>query len=426
MTAKMEKLIAEKNKYISANNALDPLTDLETFRANNAAIKNINDAIVELEKQEAEEKGEVLVQNNAQPITEDSKKFKSLGEQLRAIRNAAISKGKDVDKRLVKDDIKGVGTTVEADGGYAIQSDFIGNILDRAFQRSEIVSRCRTYAVSANSNRVNYVTLDDSADAEKDGVVVAGGVQAYWAKEGETVDTSKPKFSAVERKLSKIMGIAYATEESLQDIPFLAQLLEDSFSDAVAGLLTDGILNGKGTDLDMSEPIGVLNATGSKAIIKVAPTDKEGKTIKAQDFLNMKAAMRPKDWNNAVWYIHPDLEASLPLLNDGATNLVFMPEGGLSGGQYATILGRPVVFDEFMAQKDKTGSVLLANFDQYMLIKKGEERKDWSMHVEFLTDQQCFRIVMRVNGAPMFNKTWSVRHSTTKRGSFVTLDFDLE
>lgn len=426
MTAKMEKLIAEKNKYISANNALDPLADLETFKANNAAIKNINDAIVELEKQEAEEKGEVLVQNNAQPVAEEKPKFNSLAEQLRAIKNAAISQGRNVDKRLVKDEIKGVNTVTDTDGGYAIQSDFLGNILDRAFERSEIIRRCRSYTVTANSNRVNYVTLDDSNDASDNSkVVVAGGVQAYWTKEGETVTPSKPKFKNNELKLTKIMGLAYATEESLEDMPFMSQLLEDSFSDAVDGLLTNGILNGTGTSLDMSQPIGILG-TGSEALVKVAPTDKEGKTIKAQDLLNMRAAIREKDWSNAVWYMHPDLAPQLPLLNDGAGNLIYMPEGGISGSQYATILGRPVVFDEFMAQKDKTGSILLANMNQYMLIRKGGERKEWSMHVEFLTDQWAFRIVMRVNGAPMFNNVWSVRNSTTKRGSFVTLDFDLE
>lgn len=425
MTAEMENLRGKRDELKAKAKTLKAtdLTNAENLNALNdvlTEIGNVDAAIDALEKAEAIETQSATVVNADK---EKEKKFKNLAEQLRAIKAAAVSKNRDVDPRLVKDEIKGVGTTVEEDGGYAIQSDFIGNILDRAFERSEIVGRCRTYSVSANSNRVNYVTLDDSKDAEQEGVVVAGGVQAKWVKEGETVAPSKPKFKAVERKLSKIMGIAYATEEALQDMPFLAQLLEDSFSDAVAGVLTDGILNGKGTDLEMSEPIGVL---GSSALVKVAPTDKSDKTLKAQDLLNMRAAIREKDWGNAVWFMHPDLASSLPLLNDGGTNLIFMPEGGLSGAQYSTILGRPVVFDEFMAAKGKTGSVLLANFDQYMLIKKGEERKDWSMHVEFLTDQQCFRIVLRVNGAPMFNNTWSVRNSDTKRGSFVTLDFDAE
>lgn len=425
MTAEMENLCGKRDELKAKAKTLKAtdLTNQDNLNALKSVLDEIGkvdaaiDALDEAEKIEAQSATVVNAENGKE------KKFKNLAEQLRAIKAAATSRGRDVDPRLVKDEIKGTGTTVDADGGYAIQSDFVGNILDRAFKRSEIVSRCRAYAVSPNSNRVNYVALDDGADAEQEGVVVAGGVQAKWVKEGETVAPSKPKFREVERKLAKVMGIAYATEEALQDLPFLAQLLEDSFSDAVAGVLTDGILNGTGTDLEMSQPIGVL---GSSAVVKIAPTDKEGKSLKAQDLLNMRAAIREKDWNNAAWYMHPDLAPFLPLLNDGGSNLIFMPEGGLSGAQYSTILGRPVIFDEFMNAKGKTGSILLANFDQYMLIKKGEERKDWSMHVEFLTDQQCFRIILRVNGAPMFNNTWSVRNSETKRGSFVTLDYDAE
>ncbi len=417
MTAKMESLLAEKNKYITANKALNPIEDLEKFTANNEAIEKINKAIVALEVQEQNEKSEVLEQTNTNTVTEKPK-FNSFAEQLIAIKNAAISKGRDIDKRLIKDEIKGVSTTVEADGGYAIQSDFLGNILESAFQKSEIIRRCKQYTVTRDSNGVNYVLLDDASDAENvSGVVVAGGVQAFWTSEGQTVTPTKPKIKAAELKLAKIMGLCYATEESLQDIPFMAQLIEDSFSDAVAGLLTDGILNGKGNNDTHRQPIGLLSS-GSNAVIDVEPT---GTALSARDLLAMKSAIRTKNWANAVWFMHPDNAADLPLLNDGSTNLLYMPEGGLSGSQYGTLFGRPIIFDEFLPAKGERGSILLADFSEYMLIKKGDERKDWSMHVEFLTDQWCYRIIMRVNGAPIKNNVWSVRNSTKKQSAFVVL-----
>ena len=55
------------------------------------------------------------------------------------------------------------------------------------------------------------------------------------------------------------------------------------------------------------------------------------------------------------------------------------------------------------------------------MIKKGEERKDWSIHVAFLTDEQVFRIILRVNGKPFRNTTFAVRNSSVTRSAFVTL-----
>lgn len=412
MTAKMEKLLQDRESVLKALDTLDARTNKDEYKAKLAEIKEIDEAIDNLEQAEALNKQSATTV--AKPA-EDKEKFRNLSEQLRAIRAAAISKGRNVDPRL-RNEIKGVNTETDADGGYAIQSDFIGNILESAFKRSEIVNRCRSYTVTSDSNRVNYVLLDDSNDASQEGVVVAGGVQAYWVEEGKTVTPTKPKFATSELKLSKIMGLCYATEESLQDIPFMSRLLEDSFSDAVAGLLAEGILTGKGEQIDAAlQPVGVL---GSNATLEVTPAESK---LSAKDFLAMRARMRAKNWGNAVWFMHPDNAEDLPLLSDGNGNLLYMPEGGISGSQYGTILGRPIVFDEFLPAKGEKGSILLADFNEYMLIRKGTERHDWSMHVEFLTDQQCFRIVMRVNGAPMKNNTWAVRNSSLRQAAFVAL-----
>lgn len=413
MTKEMEELYAKRTALQNKMRTLNAATNKEELKNTLKEFDELEETITLAEKQEQ------TLANKAEPVNgakEDKKKFKNLGEQLRAIKDAAISKGRNVDPRLVKDEIKGVNTETDADGGYAIQSDFIGNILDRAFERSEIVRRCKSYPVSANSNRANWVAVDDSEDATKEGVVVAGGVQAFWASEGQTVSPTKPKFLPRELKLGKIMGIAYVTEEALQDIPFMAGFLEDSFSDAVAGTLTDGILNGKGEVVgEARQPEGVLSSNAVVAVPK-SKTD-----VTAKDLLAMKSRMRKKNWANAVWYMHPDLEEVLPLLADDNGNPLYMPAGGISGAQYDTILGRPVIYDEFLPGKGSYGEILLADFSNYLLIKKGEERKDWSIHVEFLTDQQCFRIIMRVNGAPMDNRTYAVRNSKNRRGSFVAL-----
>lgn len=426
MNEQKEILFAKRDELKNSAKVLKAkdLTIAENLDALNKVLDEIeatDKAIDAIEKAEKIESQSATAVNSA---TESKDKFNSFGEFLNAVKVAGKTKDRVVDKRLVKDAIKGVNETTDADGGYAVQSDYLGVILDGARERSQILQRCRNYTVANDANRINYITPDLSAETSANaGTVVAGGVQAYWVDEGGTVTATKPKFKNNEIKLGKIMGIAYVTEEMLQDAAFMPNYLEDSFSEAVAGLLTDGVINGAGESVDSStarQPLGIMN---SSALVSVAMADTAttNKKLKAQDFLNMKSAMRNKNWANAVWFIHPDYEADLPLLVDDSGNQLFMPAGGISGGQYDTILGRPVVYDEFVAAKGSYGAILLADMSEYMLISKGNERKEWSMHVEFLTDQQCFRIILRVGGAPVNNTTYTVRHSSQKRGAFVTL-----
>lgn len=411
MTVKMQELCNKRAELLAKGNAFVAENKLEELDKVNNEIAELDNQISTLEKFEAQNKGTV----ETGKVVNDTKKFKSLGEQLTAIKNAAM--GRKVDERLVKNDLSGgLNTTIDADGGYAIQSDFVGAILDRVYERSLVIDRCTTRSITANSNRANWVTLDDSQDAGQTGAVVAGGVQVYWCEEGTTVLKSKPKYVNDELKLAKIMGICYTTEEMLQDVQFTAETVEQSFTDAVDALLRDGIYNGLGTgDGHASQPYGILK---SKALVTV---NASGDALTTQDLLNMKARMVKKNWANAVWVMHPDMEASLPLLNDGKDNLVFMPAGGIANAQYDTILGRPVIYDEYLPAVGEAGSVLLADFSQYLLIKKGQERKDWSIHVAFLTDEQVFRIILRVNGKPIRNTTYKVKNSTQTRGAFVAL-----
>lgn len=121
-----------------------------------------------------------------------------------------------------------------------------------------------------------------------------------------------------------------------------------------------------------------------------------------------------------VWLMHPDLEEQLPQLMLG-DKLIWMPEGGISGAQYQTILGRPVLFNDNCKAIGTKGDVLLADLKQYMLLKKGTAKQDWSMHVEFLTDQMCFRMVLRCNGMPKVSAPVTLKNSTRTRSPYVTL-----
>lgn len=358
----------------------------------------------------SQEQAEPLPDGEAQDKGGEVRPFRSLGEQLQAVVNAA--KTHTVDKRLlqVNNAVKGSSEGVDADGGFAVQEDFAGQILETAVSTGDILSRVDSYTVGANSNAARWLMVDETDVSAS----VFGGVQMYWASEGATVAASRPKFKELKLDLEKMMGFAYATDELLQDAAFMTGFFGTAFTVAANRLLEDAIICGDGS----GKPKGIL---GSGALIAVdAESNQKAGTMNAQNILKMWSRALVSNRKNMVWLMHPDLEDQLPQLMLG-DKLIWMPEGGISGAQYQTILGRPVLFNDNCQAVGTKGDVLLADLKQYMLLKKGTAKQDWSMHVEFLTDQMCFRMVLRCNGMPKVTAPITLKNSTRTRSPYVTL-----
>lgn len=346
----------------------------------------------------------------AQDDARQVRPFNSLGEQLQAVVNAA--KTHTVDKRLlqVNNAVMGSNEGTGADGGFAIQEDFAGSILETAVSTGDILSRVDSYTVGANSNAARWLMVDETDVSAS----VFGGVQMYWASEGATVAASRPRFKELKLDLEKMMGFAYATDELLQDAAFMTGFFGSAFTVASNRLLEDGIISGDGE----GKPTGIMK---SGALITVdAEAGQAAGTLNAQNILKMWSRALTSGRKNMVWLMHPDLEDQLPQLMLG-DKLIWMPEGGISGAQYQTILGRPVLFNDNCQSIGTKGDVLLADLKQYMLLKKGTAKQDWSMHVEFLTDQMCFRMVLRCNGTPKVTAPVKLKNSNRTRSPYVTL-----
>lgn len=332
--------------------------------------------------------------------------FNSLGEQLQAIRNAA--KG-EVDERLyrVNNAVNGMNTGAGTEGGFAIQEDFAKGVLETAAQTGEILSRVNTYTVGANSNSVRWYNIEETDVSSH----VFGGVQMYWAEEGGTVAASKPTLRQVKCDLEKMMGLAYATSEMLEDAAFMSSFFGRAFAVATERLLEDAIFNGSGT----GQPKGIMN---SEALI-TASRAASGK-ITTPDILGMWRHSHAKYRRNMVWVAHPDCEEQLQQLVMG-DKPIWMPEGGLSESPYQRVLGRPVIYTDNCAPLGSKGDIQLDDLSKYTLAKKGTARQDWSMHVEFLTDQMAFRVILRVGGTPDLTQAVKIKNSETKRSAFIAL-----
>ena len=339
-----------------------------------------------------------------------SRPFTTLGEQLTAIRNAA--KGQ-VDERLyaVNNDAKGANRQKGADGGYALQEDFAASILESAASSGEILSRVTSYTVGEGSSSVRWLRVDEDDISSS----VCGGVRMYWAAEGYGVGASKPKFAETKLDLEKMMGYAYATDELLSDSVFMSSFFGRSFTLAAKRLLEDSIISGDG----VGKPLGILS---SPALVTVSKESEQSSgTITTENILKMWQRSLYDSRKRTVWLAHPDTEEQLQKLKFTDGSSLWLPEGGLADSPNQRILGRPVIYTDNCSSLGSAGDIILANLEDYTIIKKGTARQDWSMHVEFLTDQMCFRMILRVNGAPMVNKPLKIKNSTLTRSPFVTL-----
>ena len=414
----------ELHPAIMANTLSDEQkTKLETIKTDmqavTAQIEQVEASIVDYEAfadLEREQKGFVVSEaafNAAQPKQQP---FASFGEQLMAI-HAASNKNNSVDARLLEVNAaaSGAASSVDSDGGYLIQSDFAAEILQKAYEQGQILSRTRQIEISSPSNRLVMNAVDETSRVNGSR---HGGVQVYWEDEAGTPTATKPKFRKMDIKLQKLMGLGYATEELLQDASALNSIMANAFASEVTFKQEDAIIRGTGA----GQSLGILN---SNALVSVAKETGQGAdTLVAENIIKMYARMYAPSLGNAVWLAN---QAIMPQLMQMGLNvgtggqLVYTPPAGLSQAPYGSLLGRPVLFVEHASALGDAGDLLFVDLSQYLVINKGGLRADQSMHVKFDTDEMAFRFVLRTNGQPMWEQALTPYKGADTLSPFVAL-----
>lgn len=408
LLAHAEKLVTD-GKFEEADSITAQMEDI------NKQIKTLEDlAKASGERAEAAYDGALHTPTTEKDATTPAGPFGSLGEQLQAIYN--VSKHHTEDKRLlqVNNAVQGVNEGVGTDGGFLIQTDFAGMILESAVASSPLLNRLDRHTCSSAANSMRWLTAKETDVSSS----VYGGVAMHWAAEGMTAASSKPGFQEAKLDLEKMMGFAYVTDEMVTDAAFMSSFLGGAFTLAADRLLVDGVIAGDG----VGKPLGILH---SKAAVEVPKqTNQAAGTFTGDNAVKMQASALPRNRERLVWLMHPDVEEQLPYLalhSGGADKFLWNPEGGLGGFETQRVLNKPVLFEDSCSALGEKGDIMLVDPMQYILLVKGTIKQDWSMHVAYLTDQECFRVVFRCNGMPKLNAPVTVKNSTKPRSPFVLL-----
>jgi len=388
VTSAVKPMLEEQNKTIS---------DVQTM---------VDDKVKEMASQFGRKP---VITGGEDMLVQDPKGgFKSLSHFARDVYLAEKTAGRRISKELLSWEevvrkttpvTKAAGTGMsEGDseyGGFLIPEEFRNDILMAVEQSNELLPRCMSVPMGASTIKIPYVNGFDES-----GGLVWGGIQWYWTDEEAAYSETRPKLGRVTLSLKKLTGLAYMSEEILEDSPVsMEQLLRRGFSDGLSFQINKVLIRGTGA----GQPLGFLNAPC--LISTTAETGQTAATIVYENILKMYA--HSSNPGNSIWIANqgvlPQLATmSLAVGTGGAP--VFLPANGASGTPYNTLMGRPIVWNNHCSALGTVGDILFVDLSQYLVgMKAGQGmggRFDMSIHLKFDYGQVAYRFMFRIDGQP--------------------------
>lgn len=360
-----------------------------------------------------------------------AKPFTSVGEQLVAIVQAGL--GRRVDPRLAFVNRKaidldssalqagtpsGMSEGVGSEGGFFIQNDLLPGVIEPMYSEDPILSRVTRIPIGQGKNGVRYNVVDEKSRVDGSRY---GGIQMFWGDEADTATATKPKLRQVEQALKKLIGIAYLTDELLEDAPASEVLLVNAFQNETKFMLTNAIFRGRGG----GQPLGFMN---TKAVISQAieatQTIANSSGFLALNVTKMLANIPAALWPDVIFEYNQELLPYLVTATIGGGSgavPVFIGAGGLGNRPFDTILGRPAFVSELCEAPGTPGDIVAMAPSQFHLAEKSGAQMATSVHVRFLYDETALRLTYRVDGKPVWNQTVTPFKGTSARAPFVTL-----
>ena len=360
-------------------------------------------------------------------VSVETRGFANFGEQLLAVRQAAINcryGRNECDPRLDAIERRaaaGGSESVPGEGGFLVQPEFGSAIAAKMYSTGEFLSRATWLPITQDNGIGKKIPAFDE-QSRADGSRF-GGVRAYWQNEADAVTAAtKPKYRTMELKLRKLYAISYCTSELLQDAALLGAALELAFGNELRWKTEYACFLGTG----QYGPLGILDSSNGSLIVIPKENGQGSQTIVAQNVLKMHSQLWSPSRSRAVWFINEDVEAQLFGLTvtvgtGGSEMNLFEFTDDPENQPFNTLMGRPVVPIEYLPALGSQGDLLLADPGEYYIADKGAPDVQMSMEVKFLTDEEAFRIRYRVDAMPAWHTAITPFTGSALKSPFVTL-----
>jgi len=327
----------------------------------------------------------------------------SAADFFQAVKMAGMYPGQE-ERRLSAFKATGSNETEPSQGGYLLPPQIAAGIHQNMWGVGSVLSRFNPIRVTGNSLTINAVDETSRADGSR-----MGGVRGYWLAEAAQKTSSMPKFRQIELKLKKVAALCYATDELLDDASALESWIGNEVPNELRFQVEAAIIKGDG----VGKPLGILE---SGSLISATRTDDN--EIDALDIGRMWAR-RLTGYNDYVWFVNPAVYPQLLNMTIGQMP-VFAPSVR-PDVPFGTLLGRPVIENEYCSTLGTAGDILLASPSAYALITKGGIEAASSIHIKFDYDETAFRFVYRVDGQPYYNAAITAYDAVNTVSPFVAL-----
>ena len=346
-------------------------------------------------------------------ITNQPKVYKNIGEQLMDVMEMTVD-GRGAPRareryNMVVNAAAGASTGVDADGGYLVETDKAAGILTTAIETGVLASRCSLQPISANADSFSYLAAKDRDRTTRSGLTVY--------RKGETdLMASSGKVSLAERelRLEDMYGVIYVTNRMMRDAVAMSEYIKRELRKELAFKIDQEIFQGNGA----GQCLGIINSGLPVQVGKESAQTAD--TIVAENVVKMLGRFKG-NMASAAWFVNQDCLPQFPLMKVGDTP-VFIPGGSFANAPFGTLLGLPIVPLEFCKTVGDKWDIILGDFSEYLLIRKGGVEEAESMHVRFLYDEMAFRFITRNNGQPMHDSPITPLNGSNTLSPFVTLE----
>ena len=294
------------------------------------------------------------------------------------------------------------------DGGFIVPPPLAGRLLDAMYAMGDVLRLANGFPATRRKIEIPAIGENSRADGSR-----FGGLQLQWTPEGGQIPASKPQFAARLLQLHKLAGLVPVTEDLLEEAEILEGLLELLFGLEASFCVEREMISGGG----VGRPLGVLNAPATITVAK--ESGQAAASIVSENILGMWERLWSPAKRRAVWLVTP--KAASAIFGMTTTDPLvgklfdFAPDGS------PRLLGRPILETEYNLALGGRGDIILGDFGQYLLGRRGDPEVISSMHLRFDTGERVFRLTFRVDGMPAWAEPTTPLHGSDTVSPFVTL-----
>lgn len=308
---------------------------------------------------------------------------------------------------------RSISEGIPSEGGFLVPTEYVEAILTPSLEQSVILPRARVFPMKSDKLVIPATVIGDHS------ANVYGGVIAYWKAEKGSLSQTDPTFRQMNLVANKLTVLSKATNEWLQDVERSGDLVSGILSEAVHWFLDKSFMIGTGA----GQPLGLLNAACK--VTASAETGQPASTILYENIVNMFSSLYPGGIGRAIWLIHPTVVPQLFTMSlaVGTGGIpVYMPADQGAGRPYNKLMGLPVVVTEKVETLGTEGDIILADLSQYGIGLRGELQLAASGAPAFSTDETYFRLIIRVDGQPLWDESLTLKDGSTTVSPIVTLE----